>query len=74
MIKETMNERFSAGESRDFSDLDDSFTPEEGHKGYTLCVICNPNLCGYDEAFQDFKKDNGLVGKAKRIVVNSSSF
>ena len=60
----------------DYSDLDDSFTPEEGHKGYTLCLICNPSSCSYDEQFEDYKRSQGLSNgsKGKKIVVNSSSF
>ena len=58
----------------DFSDLDESFTPEEGHKGYTLCIICNPNAAGFDEMFTEWKRENGIAKKAKKIVINSSSF
>jgi len=38
-------------ESKDAYDLDDSFSPEESHKAYTLCVISNPNMSGFDELF-----------------------
>jgi len=71
MIREQQNEFDNDPE---YSDLDDSFTPEEGHKGYTLCIICNPSSCGYEDSFNDWKRNNGIVGKGKKIVVNSSSF
>ncbi len=70
LIKEVQNNDVS----RDYSELDDSFTPEEGHKGYTLCLICNLNTCGYDKEFSDYKQTHGINGKAKKIVVNSTSF
>eukprot|EP00347_Sterkiella_histriomuscorum_P005662 403355741 len=74
LLKENQNDSGDENGDDQYSDLDDSFTPEEGHKGYTLCLICNPNACGYDEQFDEYKRQQGLVGKGKKIIVNSSSF
>lgn len=54
--------------------MDESFCPEENQRSYTLCLICNPSSCGYDQDFDRYKQSKGIVSKAKKIVVNSSSF
>jgi hypothetical protein len=70
LIKETHHD----GESRDYSDLDESFCPEENQRSYTLCLICNATACGYEQDFEQYKASKGFISKAKKIVVNSSAY
>ena len=48
------------------------------YKAFTLCMICNPANCGYDQQFNQWKQQTvtarGSQDKNKKIVVNSSSY
>lgn len=58
----------------EYSDLDESFSPRDGgFNGYTLCIICNPVACGYDQINMDLKS-SGSKQKPKKIIVNSQAF
>ena len=43
-----MKDQYEGNKNED-SELDESFAPEDGHKAYTLCMICNPALCNYEQ-------------------------
>jgi hypothetical protein len=48
------------------------------YKAFTLCMICNPAACGYDQQFNQWKQQTvtarGSQDKNKKIVVNSTSY
>ena len=46
------------------------------YKAFTLCMICNPATCGYDQQFNLWKQTSARTAqdKNKKIVVNSSSY
>ena len=50
---------------------DDPLGEDENYKAYTLCMICNPTACGYDQVYKDMKHELELQGKVKKIVINT---
>ena len=47
------------------------------YKAFTLCMICNPANCGYDQQFNQWKQTTNARSsqdKNKKIVVNSNSY
>ena len=57
-----------------YTDLDENGRRKK-FKAFTLCLICNPTACGYDQVFNSWKNSSrSAIEKTKKIVVSSSSY